>query len=405
MVISKCASARLEQQTMEKASQSTTDRQASAATIDAQYLAEVVHELRSPLGGVDAMAELLSATKLTADQRRLVEGLRAASKHLRAIADDVLDNQALNNNAYKWQERSFSLIEMLQAIEVAAESRAASKGLWFSLHLQETLPEEITADHRCIRQMIENLLDNAIKVTASGKISLSISRVEQRGQFLGLRFEVKDTGPGFSAMEKETLFKPYSRIDNDVKGTGLGLAMVRRLARAMGGEVGCESQPGHGATFWFSISVKSIIKNASHNAGEIPLADYLNRILVVDDNQSNRQIMQVMLEHFGYQTIEAESGERALEILQTTGVAAVMLDQTLTGISGMETLAAIRTSGEAWASLPVIPVTGRVSSADRIAFAKAGATGFVEKPITARSIRDALELALGSDQPTQKTAA
>jgi two-component system, sensor histidine kinase len=380
---------------------------ASAAMLDAQYLAEVVHELRSPLGGIDAMAELLSATELTVDQRRLVEGLSAASKHLRLIADDVLDNQAVSKNAYQWKEQTFNLKELLGTIEIAAEARAAAKGLWFNLDLQNMLPEEISSDRRCIRQMIENLIDNAIKVTTVGKISLHISRVEQRGKFLGLRFEVRDTGPGFSAMEKKSLFKSFNRLDNGINGSGLGLAMVSRIARAMGGEVGCESEPGHGATFWFTISVKAATMSEGARVLKAKAAEAApsNSILVVDDNQSNRQIMQVMLEHFGFQTLEAESGERALELLRDHTVAAVMLDQTLTGISGLQTLAAIRTSGQVWSSIPIIPVTGRVSHADRAAFAKAGATGFVEKPITARSVRNALELALDYKQGSEKSAA
>jgi CheY-like chemotaxis protein len=373
--------------------------------IEAQYLAEVLHELRSPLGGIDAMAEILSATDLSAEQSRLVQGLIAASKHLRAIADDVLDQQSLKNKANLWQEKSFSLSELLQTISVSAEARASAKGIWFSLNAENGLPDHVISDQRCIRQMLENLLDNAIKVTSQGKITLSISSVKKSGPFLGLRFEVKDTGPGFTAREKISLFRAFGRLKNDVKGSGLGLAMVNRLARAVGGEVDCESTPGQGATFWFTISVKTE-STKTPKAGSTATSDKpSNLILVVDDNHSNRQIMQAMLEHFGYRAVEAESGEQALKMLATTSFAAVMLDQTLTGMSGLETLGTIRTSNEVWADVPVIPVTGRVSQADRAAFAKAGAVGFIEKPVTARSIRNALELVLELDQVTQKSVA
>jgi two-component system, sensor histidine kinase len=379
--------------------------EAASDMIDAQYLAEVLHELRSPLGGIDAMAEILNATDLSAEQSRLVQGLIAASKHLRAIADDILDQQTLKNNAILWQENSFSLKEMVQAISVSAEARASAKGIWFSLHSEDNLPEYVISDQRCIRQMLENLLDNAIKVTSQGKITLSISSVKKSGQFLGLRFEVQDTGPGFTAREKISLFKAFGRLNNDVKGSGLGLSMVHRLACAVGGEVDCESVLGQGATFWFTISVRTESAKSSKVEQKSISNEQNNLILVVDDNQSNRQIMQVMLEHFGYQTVEAESGEKALEILSKTTVAAVMLDQTLSGISGLETLSAIRRSKEAWAEIPVIPVTGRVSNADHAAFAKAGAVGFVEKPINARSIRNALELALELEVETKKSVA
>jgi CheY-like chemotaxis protein len=383
----------------------TKPNETASEMIEAQYLAEVLHELRSPLGGIDAMAEILSATDLSVEQSRLVQGLIAASKHLRAIADEVLDQQSIKNKGNLWQDQKFSLKEMLQAISVSAEARASAKGIWFSLNAENNLPDDVISDQRCIREMLENLLDNAIKVTSQGKITLSISSVKKSGPFLGLRFEVKDTGPGFTAREKISLFKAFGRLKNDVKGSGLGLAMVNRLARAVGGEVDCESVPGQGATFWFTISVKTEATKTQTAGQKTASSEPSNLILVVDDNRSNRQIMQVMLEHFGYQTVEAESGEHALEMLAATPVAAVMLDQTLTGMSGLETLSIIRASKEAWANVPVIPVTGRVSQADRAAFAKAGAVGFVEKPVTARSIRNALELALELDQATQKSVA
>jgi two-component system, sensor histidine kinase len=373
--------------------------------IDAQYIAELLHELRSPLGGIDAMAEILNATDLNAEQSRLVQGLMAASKHLRAIADDVLNHQINNSRVDGLNECSFSLRDMLQTVSISAEARASAKGIWFSLEIEETLPEYVISDQRCIRQMLENLLDNAIKVTSQGKIILSISSVKKYGQFLGLRFEVQDTGPGFTQRDKISLFKAFSRLNNGVKGTGLGLSMVNRLARAMGGEVDCESIPGKGAKFWFTVSVKiekSKFRKSEQKTGS---ATPSNLILVVDDNPSNRQIMQVMLEHFGYKVLEAESGEKALELLSRVTVAAVMLDQTLTGMSGLETLGVIRASQEAWSDVPVIPVTGHVSHADRAAFAKAGAVGFIEKPITARSIRNALELALIPEEATKKSVA
>ncbi len=369
---------------------------ASKTMIDAEYLAEVLHELRSPLGGVDAMAELLSATVLTPDQKRLVSGLRAASAHLRAIADDVLDTTAISNGSFKRNEAPFNLTEFIETIVIASEARAAAKGLWFMVRCADNLPLDMIGDARCIRQMIENLIDNAIKMTQAGQVTLTIEPVGLRGSFLGLRFVVTDTGPGFSDMERKLLFRPFSRLDNGVTGSGLGLSMVARLAKAMGGEVGCESKVGKGASFWFSIRLKTcaggdmLVSQGSENFD----VQENRRILVVDDNAASRQIMQVMLEHFGFQTVQAESGEAALAMLACESYAAVMMDQTLPGLSGLETLKAIRKAKQNWSLTPVIPVTGRVSAADKAAFFKAGANGFVEKPVTASSVRNALQSAL-----------
>jgi len=352
-------------------------------------MAEVAHELRSPLGGVEAMARLLAETQLSPEQRRLVDGLCAASAHLRAVANDILDGSALGREGLVIEERPLDLGAFLTPIATSAEARARAKGLHFSLRFDEGIGAPILADGRRIRQMLENVLDNATKVTATGGIALRVEHLDRRGAFDGLRFEVTDTGPGLAPEEAEQLFRAYARIDNGVAGTGLGLSLVRRLARAMGGEAGCESAPGEGATFWFTLRLKLA------NAPEPAAGGGEGRILVVDDNQTNRMIMGAVLEHFGHAMAEAGSGEEALALLQKGGFVAVLLDHTLPGITGLEALKRIRAMPEPLSALPVIPVTGRVSAADREAFAAAGADGFVEKPVTARAVREALAAALG----------
>jgi CheY-like chemotaxis protein len=342
-------------------------------------LAEVAHELRSPLGGVEAMARLLSETTLTDEQRRLVDALCAASAHLRAIANDVLDGGG-EVKAPSIEEHPVDLPAFLTMFATAAEARARAKGLSFSVRIDDVIAPVILADGRRLRQMLENLIDNAMKVTEAGRVELAIERLDRRGGFEAIRFAVTDTGPGLTAEEAGQLFRAYNRLANSVAGTGLGLSMVRRLARAMGGEAGCDSEPGRGATFWFTLRLKQAA--ATRGPG---------RILVVDDNHANRLIMGAVLEHFGHAMVEAASAEEALELLPSGAFAAVLLDHTLPGLSGLEALKLIRTMPDPLGSLPVIPVTGRVSGADREAFAAAGANGFVEKPVTARALKEALD--------------
>ncbi len=350
-------------------------------------LAEVAHELRSPLGGVEAMARLLAETPLTAEQRRLVDALCAASAHLRAIADDVLDGGGPEGGVPSVEERPVDLAAFLATFATAAEARAQAKGLSFGMQVDGRIAPKILADGRRLRQMLENLVDNAVKVTTAGRIEVVVELLDRRGGFDGLRFAVTDTGPGIAPDEASQLFRAYGRIANGVAGTGLGLAMVRRLARAMGGEAGCESQPGEGATFWFTLRLKQ-------PAAVATVEEIAGRILVVDDNHANRMIMGAVLEHFGHAMVEAASAEEALELLPSGGFTAVLLDHTLPGISGLEALKRIRAMTGPLSSLPVIPVTGRVSSADRAAFAAAGANGFVEKPVTARALKEALDSVL-----------
>ncbi len=342
-------------------------------------LAEVAHELRSPLGGVEAMARLLSETALTDEQRRLVDALCAASAHLRAIANDVLEGGG-EVRAPSIEEHPLDLPAFLTMFATAAEARARAKGLGFAVRIDDGLAPTILADGRRLRQMLENLIDNAVKVTEAGRVELTVERLDRRGGFEAIRFAVTDTGPGLSAEEAAQLFRAYSQIANGVAGTGLGLSMVRRLARAMGGDAGCESERSKGATFWFTLRLKQ--SRTSHGPG---------RILVVDDNHANRMIMGAVLEHFGHAMVEAASAEEALELLPSGEFVAVLLDHTLPGLSGLEALRHIRAMPDPLGSLPVIPVTGRVSGADREAFAAAGANGFVEKPVTARALKQALD--------------
>jgi CheY-like chemotaxis protein len=357
-------------------------------------LAEVAHELRAPLGGIEAMAQLLGETA-TPEQERLIAGLKAAAAHLRAVASDVID-QARGVSAGSCDKTSdFAIRELIDGVSAAAEARARAKGVSYSASIDESLPATMHGERLRVRQMLENLLDNAFKVTTSGGVSLTIRQVDRRNAFIGLIFEVRDTGPGLSAADQAKLFRTFSRVDNGVPGSGLGLSLVARMARSMGGDAGCASEPGAGALFWFTLRLPE--KAASAPAA----AEGNSPVLVVDDNHANRMIMRAILEHFGHDVMDVDSGEAALEALGARAFKAIMLDQTLPGLSGLDTLRSLRRMEGHVAKTPVIPVTGRVTAEDKAAFAAAGANGFVEKPVNARAIRDALETALF----LQKTAA
>lgn len=361
-------------------------------------IAEVAHELRAPLGGLEAMAELLSRTTLAPDQEKLVIGLRAAAAHLRAVASDILDPAPAGVVEQTQAELPFDIAALIDAVSLSAAARAQAKGLAFVSRHDHRLPERVVGDPRRLRQMMENLIDNAIKVTDSGGVTLAVRSVDRRGPYVALRISVTDTGPGVDPALRDKLFKPYARLPNGVPGTGLGLSLVRRFAIAMGGEAGCLDAVGGGAEFWFTLRLKTAASRSETTERTeepgMPLAQ-TPRILVVDDNRSNRIILSTILEHFGCEVREAESGEEAIATLGETSFDAVLLDQTLPGLSGVETLQAIRALPDAGALTPVIPVTGRVGPADRAAFAAAGAIGFVEKPVSAQAIRDSISRVLG----------
>jgi CheY-like chemotaxis protein len=356
-------------------------------------LAEVAHELRAPLGGIEAMAQLLGETATSPDQERLIDGLKAAAAHLRAVASQVID-QARGVVDGPAATADFSIRDLLDGVSAAAEARAQAKGLRYVVEVDAALPATIHGESLRVRQMLENLLDNAFKVTAAGGVSLTVRQVDRRNAFVGLKFEVRDTGPGLTAADQKKLFRAFSRVENGVPGSGLGLSLVARMARAMGGDAGCSSDPGAGALFWFTLRLP---ETASVSEMHV---DCLAPVLVVDDNHANRTIMRAILEHFGHDVLDAATGEEALAILRDRPIKTVMLDQTLPGLSGLETLRELRRMGGAAGLTPVVPVTGRVAPEDKAAFAAAGANGFVEKPVNAKAIRDALEAAVAGAAPS-----
>lgn len=378
----------------------------------AERLAEVAHELRTPLGGIEAMAALLAQGVLSESQRHAVEALQASVAHLRQIAGEILDDHraASTSAGVGVAPRTLDLAAFLAPIATAARLRAAARGVTFSLRISEGVPAVIGADGTLLRQMVENLLDNALKLTEAGSVSVSVDRVGRRGACHQLRFAVRDTGPGFDAGQAEQLFERFHRLDERRPGTGLGLALVRRLARGMGGDVGAEGMPGAGAIVWFTIAVEAA--GAGNPAGSVAaIADWaparpMPTILVVDDNMASRMVMTVVLKQFGCDAVQAASGLEALTLVETRSFAAVMMDMTMAGMDGADATRAIRRSKDG-ATLPVIGVTGRVGPSDEARFRTAGATGFLPKPISPRGVWACLREAgvFPADEPYPLAAA
>lgn len=368
-----------------QAAEGTGERNAARAlTPDA--LAEIAHELRTPLGEIGAMAEML-ARDMPADRRELADALLASVAHLHRIASGILDDHRAAAAAMPSAPATQSLADMLAPVLQAARARADLSGLAFTTRIAESVPASIAGiDALRLRQMLENLLDNAFKLTRAGEVGVDIDRIERRGDLHVLRFAVRDSGPGFAPGQAARLFERFHRLDETVPGTGIGLSLVRRFARSCGGDAQAEALPGSGAVVWFSIAVRDAA-DAPEQA--VPMPADRPTVLVVDDDPAGRMVMTAMLRQFGCEVLAAESAPQALGLLRARPVDAVTMDMTMREMNGGEATRAIRATWPA-DRLPVIAVTGRVSERDQRLFRQAGANGFVPKPVSPRAVWSAL---------------
>lgn len=348
-------------------------------------IAEVAHELRAPLGGVRAMAELLATSPLNDQQMRLVVGLLAAADHLQAISDDLLSGGS-------GTEVQVPLQAVLDQVDTSVTALASRQDRRFVLDVTPSVPLETKVDGRRLRQMLENLIENAAKAAASGAITLRVTH--EAGP--ALRFSVLDEGPGFPPGVDATLFARGARFGTYAKGSGLGLALVRQFAESMGGRVGAMNREGGGAEVWFTLALEAAPATSSAPQG----APARPRILVVDDNAPSRMILATIMEFLGCDVVSVDSGETALDTLKRDRFDAITLDYQLAGMNGLMTTRAVRGLPGPAGLTPIIAVTGSVGPSIADAFATAGANGYVAKPVTARTLLDAMA-AVGV-QPAQK---
>jgi len=362
---------------------------ADGAALSSEHLANLAHELRSPLGGIEAMIALLGETRAASDQERLIEGLKAASAHLRAVANALLQPKAPTAS-------SVTVGDALKMFAVAAASRAAGRGLTFRQEMDPASASAIVADGTALRQILENLVDNAVRHAAEGAVSLKVGLSDAL-----LRFEVVNCGKGIAPLDAGRMFARTSSPDARPDGGGLGLNIVAELVGRQGGHCGAEalSEPA-GTRVWFTLPV---IGHAKAEPREIPTVTPVARLLVVEDDATNRLLLKTVLEHMGYAVDTTGSPTEALGLIQT-GYAGLFTDMTMPEMDGWTLIRAIRAKGGAYARLPIIGVTGRVAPEETARVIEAGGNWVVEKPVTIHDLRQAL-MATGLSDPMARQVA
>lgn len=295
----------------------TAKEAAEAASVaKSQFLANMSHEIRTPMNGVLGMAELLLNTALTEKQRHLADSVHRSGTALLSIINDILDFSKIEAGKLELERIEFGLRNTVEeAIELFAEP-AGHKGLELTCFLPEDLPDSVIGDPVRLRQILLNLLGNAVKFTARGEVTVSVRLLTQSAQALMLKFEVTDTGIGIAPETQNRLFTAFTQADGSTTrhfgGTGLGLAIVRQLVQLMGGDVGITSRAGRGSTFWFTVQLGC----APPREQPTPIR-FLNglRVLIVDDNATNRFIVHTHLTTWGAEATSTSTGAEALDLL------------------------------------------------------------------------------------------
>jgi signal transduction histidine kinase/DNA-binding response OmpR family regulator len=365
--------------------------QAKAATeAKSAFLSRMSHELRTPLNSILGFAQLLAADRsLTEAQRAQVQTLLGAGRHLLELVNGLLDLSKIEAGRLELAPRTVALSQLLGSCAELLRPEAERKGIALRVALSESLPEHVRADPTRLRQLVLNLLSNAVKFTPpGGVVALRAMALVEAGAVRPVRIEVEDTGPGIPKEQQGRLFQDFQQIAPSLEpGTGLGLAITAKLAEAMGGRIGCDSEPGRGALFWIELPLPvEAAPEAEAAEASPPAADRALRVLVVDDVAANRLVARAMLTAAGHEADLAADGDSAIAAVEAHDYDAVLMDLQMPGMDGLEATRRIRALPPPKGRVPVVALTASALPEQVEACRAAGMDAHLAKPIE----RDAL---------------
>jgi len=370
-------------------------RRVAAARVTEAALAAFAHDIRTSLTGILALGELLASSNLGERERRWASGIRSSAKHLASLTTLMIDAAKADAMALTLQQEAFRPRRFIEDLTESLSARAETKRLATEVTVAKALPEVLVADTVRLRAALENLIDNAVKFTERGAVRLDVQSARAKRGRVRLVFTVADSGIGLKPAEIKRLFRPFAQANVEIArrygGAGLGLAVVKALAKLMGGDLTVTSKAGRGSSFRFSaeLAVAPAETAAEARSEPTPTPARPLAVLCAEDNPYGRVILNTILTDLGHRADFVGSGEEAVAAVAGS-YDAVLMDVTLPGIDGLETTRRIRALEASAGRIPIIGISGRTEAGDEQAALAAGMDIYLRKPLSPSALSEAL---------------